>query len=260
MPVNVRSRVYGAADQAPEHGCATPGVLVPTAGGPHATEAIKLASKITQLPDPTCAIEEAGPAGVDALYIEPDIGPESEMVGRRILDKAIKRAVGDKPSEHRVRPIVEIDKEFRNGLTRVVERGGYDLLLVGAANQWHARKALFSMLPNEVLNDEGGLTIGVVRQPKPLMTATAAASASCSAGVSPSLPVKTASRWSKSRAPAGGTSISFAICYHRDRDIGVDAELNRRGHRADRRAAHDAAHRVWIGRGAGQRLFDASCE
>ncbi|MGB1123558.1 MAG: TIGR00341 family protein [Phycisphaeraceae bacterium] len=148
-------------------------VLVPTAGGPHATEAIKLASKITQLPDPTCAIEEAGPAGVDALYIEPDIGPESEMVGRRILDKAIKRAVGDKPSEHRVRPIVEIDKEFRNGLTRVVERGGYDLLLVGAANQWHARKALFSMLPNEVLNDEGSLTIGVVRQPKPLMTATA---------------------------------------------------------------------------------------
>jgi uncharacterized hydrophobic protein (TIGR00271 family) len=148
-------------------------ILVPTAGGPHATEAIKLASKMTQLPDPTCALDEAGPAGVDALFIEPDLGPEAEMVGRSVLDKAIRRAVGDKPSEHKVRPIVEINRDFRQGLSKVVERGGYDLLLVGAANQWHARKALFSMIPNELLNDESGLALGVMRQPKPLMTATA---------------------------------------------------------------------------------------
>ena len=107
------------------------------------------------------------------LYIEPDIGPEAELVGRRRLDKAIRRAVGDKASEHRVRPIVEIARDFRKGLARSVERGSYELVLVGAANQWHARKALFSMLPNELLNDDSGLTIGVVRQPKPLMTATA---------------------------------------------------------------------------------------
>lgn len=148
-------------------------ILVPTAGGPHATEAIKLASKITQLPDPTCAIDEAGPAGVDALYIEPDIGPEAQYVGQRRLDKAIRRAVGDKPGEHKVRPIVEIATDFRKGLSRAVERGSYEMVLIGAANQWHARKALFGMIPNEVLNDESGLTIGVVRQPKPLMTATA---------------------------------------------------------------------------------------
>ena len=148
-------------------------ILVPTSGGPHATEAIKLASKITQLPDPTCAIDEAGPAGVDALYIEPDIGPEAQYVGQRRLDKAIKRAVGDKSAEHKVRPIVEIAKDFRKGLSRTVERGAYELVLVGAANQWHARKALFSMLPNELLNGDTGLTLGVVRQPKPLMTATA---------------------------------------------------------------------------------------
>ncbi|MEM6257995.1 MAG: TIGR00341 family protein [Planctomycetota bacterium] len=148
-------------------------ILVPTSGGPHATEAIKLASRVTQLPDPTCAINDFGPPGVDALYIEPDIGPEAEMVGRRLLDRAIKKAVGDKPSEHRVRPIVEIAQDFRKGLSHVVEQGSYELVLVGAANQWHARKALFSMLPNDLLNDESGLTIGVVRQPKPLMTATA---------------------------------------------------------------------------------------
>lgn len=148
-------------------------ILVPTSGGPHATEAIKLASKITQLPDPTCAIDEAGPAGVDALYIEPDLGPEAALVGGRILGKAIKKAVGDQSNAMKVRPIVEIAKGFREGLSHVVERGSYDLVLIGAVNQWHARKALFGMIPNELLNDESGLTLGVVRQPKPLMTATA---------------------------------------------------------------------------------------
>lgn len=148
-------------------------VLVPTSGGPHATEAIKLASKMTDLPDPTCSLDEPGPAGVDALYIEPDFGPEAELVGRRRLDKAIKKAVGDKASEHGVRPMVEIASDFQAGLARTVERGAYDLVLVGAANQWHARKALFSMLPNEHLNAGSGLTLGVIRQPKALMTATA---------------------------------------------------------------------------------------
>lgn len=148
-------------------------ILVPTSGGPHASEAIKLANQVTKLLDPTCSLNETGPAGVDALYIEPDVGPEAEYVGQRQLDKAIRRAVGDKRDEQRVRPIVEIARDFRSDLSRAVERGGYDLLLVGAANQWHARKALFSMLPDELLNDETGLTIGVMRQSKPLMTATA---------------------------------------------------------------------------------------
>jgi uncharacterized hydrophobic protein (TIGR00271 family) len=148
-------------------------VLVPTSGGPHATEALKLANQIARLPDPTCAIDEGGPAGVDALYIEPDFGPEAEQVGRRILDKAVRQSVGDASASKAVRPVVQVARDFREGLAGVVERGKYDLVLIGAANQWHARKALFGMLPNKLLAGDSPLTVGVVRQPKPLMTAAA---------------------------------------------------------------------------------------
>ena len=145
-------------------------VLVPTAGGPHATEALKLAEKIALLPDATCPVDSIGPPGVDALYIEPDVGPESEFVGKRILDKAIRRAVGNPAGHSTVRPVVEIASQFTGGISRVVEKGKYDLVLIGAANQWHARRALFSMLPNALLAEESTLTVGVVRQARPLMS------------------------------------------------------------------------------------------
>lgn len=148
-------------------------VLVPTAGGPHATEALKLASKLAQLPDPSCAIGGTNPPGVDALYVEPEFGPEAESVGRRMLDKAVRKAIGDPKDQTAVRSLVEVSRDFRAGVTKAVEHGSYDLVLIGAANQWHARKALFGMLPNELLQDDSTLTVGVVRQPKPLMTAAA---------------------------------------------------------------------------------------
>ena len=147
-------------------------VLVPTAGGPHATEAIRLASKMTGLADPSCAIDKAGVAGVDALYVEPDIGPDAELVGKKILDKAIRRAAED-PAKAHVRPIVEVANDVRTGLAKVVETGAYDLVLVGAANQWYARKALFGMIPDKLLDEDSTLTVGVVRMGKPLMTAVA---------------------------------------------------------------------------------------
>lgn len=143
-------------------------VLVPTAGGPHATEALRLADKIAQLPDASCPVDSGGVVGVDALYVEPDIGPEAESVGKRILSKAIRRAVGEASNGKSVRPIVQIANDFRSGMTHAVEQGKYDLVLIGAASQWHARRALFSMLPNELLAEDSALTVGVVRQARPL--------------------------------------------------------------------------------------------
>lgn len=143
-------------------------VLVPTSGGPHATEALRLADKIAQLPDTSCWIDSGGVVGVDALFVEPDIGPEAESVGKRILEKAIRKSVGEASSGKTVRPIVEIANDFRSGLTQAVEQGKYDLVLIGAASQWHARRALFSMLPNELMDEDSTLTVGVVRQARPL--------------------------------------------------------------------------------------------
>ncbi|MEM9021338.1 MAG: TIGR00341 family protein, partial [Planctomycetota bacterium] len=59
------------------------------------------------------------------------------------------------------------------GIAAVTERGQYDLVLIGATNQWHARKALFGSVPDKLLNQrDSTLTLGVMRQAVPLMTKT----------------------------------------------------------------------------------------
>lgn len=149
-------------------------MLVPTSGGPHATEALKLADALAGVTDASCGIDQSQPAGVDALFVEPDVGPDAELVGRRILDRAVRRALGEPKDHPHVRPIVEIADDFRSGIAAVTERGQYDLVLLGATNQWHARKALFGAVPDKLLSDkQSTLTLGVVRQPVPLMTKTA---------------------------------------------------------------------------------------
>jgi len=157
-------------------------ILVPTAGGPHATEALKLADALTELPEASCGIDQQGPGGVDALYVEPNIGPEAQQVGERILDKAVRKALGDPAGHPQVRQVVHIASDFRRGIAEVVEGdatsggsgsgGGYDLVLLGATNHWHARKALFGSVPEKLLQDpQSELAVGVVRQQVPWMDA-----------------------------------------------------------------------------------------
>lgn len=152
-------------------------ILVPTAGGPHATEALKLADALTILPDASCGIDQQGPGGVDALYVEPNIGPEARAVGEKVLNKAVRKALGDPAGHPQVRSIVHIANDFRQGIAEVAQGagescGGYDLVLLGATNHWHARKALFGSVPEKLLQDpKSALAIGVMRQQVPWMDA-----------------------------------------------------------------------------------------
>lgn len=147
-------------------------ILVPTAGGPHATEALKLADALTTLPEATCGIDQQKPGGVDALFVEPNVGPEAQAVGEQILGKAIRKAIGDPAAHPKVRPVVHLAPEFRQGIAEVAQDGGYDLVLVGATNHWHARRALFGSVPDKLISDpQSALTVGVVRQALPWMEA-----------------------------------------------------------------------------------------
>ena len=145
-------------------------ILIPTSGGPHATEALKLADAMAHQIHATCGIDQHASPGVDALFVEPDVGPEAELVGRHILDKAMRKALGDLRDHPLSRPIVELATDYRKGIATVAQRGGYDLILVGATNQWNARRALFGVVPEKLLREEaGGLSVGVVRAPIPLL-------------------------------------------------------------------------------------------
>lgn len=161
-----------------EHETSFERILVPTSGGPHATEALKLADQLAGLPRLSCDLGDGhalptGESAIDALYVEPDIGPEAMHVGQRILSRAIRKSVGDPDKHPHIHPLVEIGSDFRGGIASVCERSSYGLVLIGATNQWHARKALFGSVPDKLLqpNGESGrppLTIGVMRQAVPL--------------------------------------------------------------------------------------------
>ncbi len=143
-----------------------PHILVPTAGGPHAEEALKLAVQLAG----TYAASEAT---VDALYVEPDLGPEARAVGQRRVEKAVRGAL-KVPPEHAgpppVRALVELATDHRAGILRAAEAGDYGLVLMGAPDRHHARRALFGSVPDKLMKacDAGRLSIGVVRPAPPL--------------------------------------------------------------------------------------------
>ena len=169
LAVRPGASVADSTDDAP---AAPTRILVPTAGGPHAAEALKLAVHL--------AGSDAEPdrAAVDALYVEPELGPEARDVGRRKINKAIRGALGvpgDQAGPPPVRPMVEIADNYRTGILRAAEAGDYGLVLMGAPDRHHARRALFGSVPDKLLKSDAGgrLSIGVVR-PAPALSQHAA--------------------------------------------------------------------------------------
>jgi uncharacterized hydrophobic protein (TIGR00271 family) len=98
------------------------GELLTTASRSHHDRAaIQLAVQLAEL-------EERHLTG---LYIEPDIGADAPNVGRRILDGALERAVGEKAEGLRRR--VEIDNDQAKGILRACQDESYEVLLMGAS-------------------------------------------------------------------------------------------------------------------------------
>ena len=98
------------------------GDLLTTASrGTHDRAAIRLAVQLAER-------EERRLTG---LYIEPDIGLDAPNVGRRIVDRALERAVGPKADE--VRRRVEVDNNQAKGILRACQDESYEVLLMGAS-------------------------------------------------------------------------------------------------------------------------------
>lgn len=136
-------------------------ILVPTAGGPHSGIALQWAAKIA----------DANEGHVDALYVEPPIGAYAQLVGQQIVQRHINKAVGaSAASGGRVHPMVVLAGNFRDGIAKTVEAGEYDLVLIGASNQWSMRKILFSAVPDNLLAKGEGTTIAVMRKSIPMTT------------------------------------------------------------------------------------------
>ncbi|MEM7354836.1 MAG: DUF389 domain-containing protein [Acidobacteriota bacterium] len=126
-------------------------ILVPTAGGPHASVALRLGERL--------ASAEEGE--VVALHVGSDAGELPKAVGRRILDKAVAEA-GVNDSRFVQRRVELSDDRFAT--IQSVASEGFDLLLLGESNAGSLRRRLFGTVPQSLLTGEEGLQVAVVRR------------------------------------------------------------------------------------------------
>lgn len=126
-------------------------ILVPTAGGPHASTALRLGERL--------ASAEGGE--VVALYVGSDSAELAEEVGGRILDQAIEEA-GVAGGSHVERRVV-LSPDRVEAIQKVAHEG-FDLLLLGDSNAGSIRRRLFGSVPDYLLAGKRGLAVAVMRR------------------------------------------------------------------------------------------------
>ena len=130
-------------------------VVIPTAGGGHSRVALRLGVELSR----------AHGGRASALYVEPRIGRDAELVGHRIVDRIVKRTLTGDSSDVARRVVVSDDVHEGIG-TAVAE--DTELVLAGTSYLGTVKRMLFGTLSERLFNREGGPAVGVVRRATPL--------------------------------------------------------------------------------------------
>lgn len=119
-------------------------ITVATAGGPHATKALKLGQQLAEV--------EGGQ--VEALYVIPGtLTTEKEAQARSRLDQALSGMESPEAIQTRIAPVMNI----KNGILQ--ETAGATLLLLGASHQGFTDQDVFDGIPVEVAGARSGSTL-----------------------------------------------------------------------------------------------------
>jgi uncharacterized hydrophobic protein (TIGR00271 family) len=130
-------------------------IVIPTAGGPHAIAALKIAA----------AVATVHPCEIVPLYIEPDGDDLSKDVGEHLLETYIRKS-GIK-EDAQITPRVVVSNSVNQGITQVAEEG-CDLLIVGATRKSIIRQGLFGTVPERLLQSENSMAIAMIKTATPL--------------------------------------------------------------------------------------------
>lgn len=134
-------------------------ILVPTAGGPHACAALKIANRLAYRWD----------GSLTALYIESGISDrDGEAVGRRILERNLREADIDLSDQKHVQLKVVTSHHFNREIPRLAEEGKHDLLIIGASNSSFLRRWLFGTISNHLIASDDPIAVGVIRSGRSL--------------------------------------------------------------------------------------------
>lgn len=129
-------------------------VLVPIGGGPHARLGLRLASQIAQG-------DEAALTVLRVLRPSEDLDVEVEMRG---LQHVIKDVLGEAASSVSVR--AQVHGAIIEGIVQEAQEGEYDLLVIGASEEWPIKSLLVGALPDAVA-DRAPCPVLMVRRYEP---------------------------------------------------------------------------------------------
>lgn len=131
------------------------GVLSPTDEGRTAVGSLRFARKIaTQLDAP-----------LTALYVEAEVGEMARDVGRRIIDRVVRRSLGSKQDARRD---VVVAANVREAIHKYAEQGDFSLIVIGANRIGVGRRWLKSSISEWLMAQSTKAAVAVLRPPLPL--------------------------------------------------------------------------------------------
>ncbi len=113
-------------------------VLVPVGGGPHARLALRLAWDITHT--------EGG--SLTALRLLPEEEEVDMAVEMEVLRQTVEDVLGD--AVQKVTCNLKRAPSVAQGILREAEEGEYDLVIIGASEEWFLHTLLFGSIPDQV--------------------------------------------------------------------------------------------------------------
>ena len=129
-------------------------VLIPASGGPHARLGLRLASEIAGQDDAELTVLRIARPGEEL----------NEEAEERACSHLAKEVLGscDVP----VRTRVVVNEEIVRGILQEARDGDYDLLVVGASNEWGVKSLLLGAVPDAVA-DRAPCSVLMVRRYEP---------------------------------------------------------------------------------------------
>ncbi|MCK5798298.1 MAG: TIGR00341 family protein [Deltaproteobacteria bacterium] len=129
--------------------------IVPTAGGPHARAALRLAHSVA---------ESLDDGELTALYVEQEAGADARALGEHLLADALKKAGLE--TSPRLQSKVVLGDRVSKAIGDAAHEG-YHLVLIGASNLSLVRRMLFGSVPERLVRGSEGTAIGIMRGATP---------------------------------------------------------------------------------------------
>jgi uncharacterized hydrophobic protein (TIGR00271 family) len=130
-------------------------ILVPTGSAQHSHLALELAAELT----------EVYGGEFTALFVEPEVDEVAELVGHRILDRIIRRALGNK--NERLRKKVVLADDVAAGIRSVAE-DSFDLIITSADYHGRVHRFLFRGVTEQLISAQDTPPVAAIRRAIPL--------------------------------------------------------------------------------------------